>query len=380
MGKGNKGNTATAVAAKPVATAKGKSSATATPAPKKAPAFDPLKVVATLNVAPDKLKLREQKFRGRSKDISDDELNALADSLKERQLQPIQARAIKGTDEYEVIFGNTRTLAAQKKIIPGFKTNSGKEIPAQPDFTLRVEVVDIDDEEAFIRTVTENVQRFQTSAIDDAINHEMLRTDNGMSDAAITRLYGYGHQASVTSLKKLLLLPTEIQDKIHNGDMTKQAGFVLVDWCRKKEKMDAEGKCDKELCDKIIAAAPGGEDIGNVGQTAIGNAIKEYEKAEKAAANGQTTGNDTGTPATGDAPTTPVTGDATTPATGDTGTPATVFPLTLKEFKTHLEEFAGLDGCPTNVAEHCATTISFLKGEIEKDAYFQWLVSSLGNG
>lgn len=351
------------------------------PVAKASKAFTPLKVVSTQPISPKNLKLREQKLRGRSKDVSAEERYALADSLlKNGQQQPIQVRPIKGTPDYEVLFGNTRTLAGMD-IVNGFKhTVNSKEVdfPPVPDFTLRAEVVECDDEDAFLRTTIENAQRFQTSSIDDAINHETLRNDFGMSDAAITRLYGYGHQASVTQLKKLLALPTDLQERIHRGDMTKQAGFMLVDWCRKKGFINADtSKLDQTVCDEVMKEVKGGEDIGNVGSTEIANCIKAYEKAKATtpvANPGET--NPAGTPETGGE-----TGGTTGETGGETGTatPATNFALTLKEFKDTLGEFAGVENVPAKVAEFATVTLSYLKGETDKAAYYEWIVAHLGN-
>lgn len=343
-------------------------------APKKVKAYEPtVKVLRTIEVSPENLHTRS--WIGRSRPVADDEVIGLADSLRSRQDQPIQVRELKGMpDNYEVIFGNTRT-AAGRKIVEGFTTASGKVLDPLPTFTLRAEVVDIDDEEATMRNITENAQRVQTTDIDDAMNHEMLRTEYGMSDAAITRLYGYGHQASVTQLKKLLLLPENVQEKIHTGNMTKQAGFTLVDWCKKKEHVDAEGRCLPDMCEAILSKVSGGEDIGNVGSSEVINCIKEYEKSLKqpVAPEGGTT------PAEGG--TTPVAPEGgTTPAEGGTAPTApatTTFALTLKEYKDTLTEFAGLPDQPQKMGEFCAVTLSYLKGEMEKDAYYEWLNTNM---
>lgn len=375
MAKKNSGTVA-------VATPKGKKTGNAaiavTPASKSGAnkAFEPMKVIETINVSPLKLHLREQKLRGRSKDVSTEELYTLADSMvKNGQQQALQIRPLKGsTDEYEVIFGNTRTLAG-RELVKGFKfTVNSKEVEQQPipDFTLRAEVVDVDDEEAFLRTAIENAQRFQTSDIDDAINHETLRNDYSMSDAAITRLYGYGHQASVTQLKKLLALPQDLQDRIHRGDMTKQAGFILVDWARKKGHIDADSnKVKQDVSDAIMKEVKGGEDIGNVGSSEIANCIRAYEKAITP----------TATPP--GEPTAPV-GNPNDPNPAGSPEPVpqqepTKFALTLKEWKDTLTEFAGVEDVPAKVAEFATTTLSFMKGETDKAAYYEWLTAHLGN-
>lgn len=339
--------------------------------------FEPsVKVLATIDVSPSKLVLTD-KFRGRSQPVAQEEVYALAEQLIRRQDQPVQVRPISGTDTYEVIFGNTRTRAGQA-IVEGFSIATGSEDKQKekvfepiPNFTLRAEVVDVDDEEAVMRNITENVHRVNTSSIDDALNQEMLRTDYGMSDAAITRLYGYAHQASVTQLKKLLTLPPDVQQRIHTNNMTKQAGMLLADYCKRKEHM-VDGMCDPQICETLLSRVSGGEDIGNVGSSEIAECIKAYEKEQKQPV--APTSNPDGTPAE-----TPVNPDGTPTAPVATApeTPATTFALTLKEFKDTLTEFAGLPDVSAKMGEFCAVTLSFIKGETPKDAFYDWVSINL---
>lgn len=344
-----------------------------TPAVKPSKTFEAMKVVETRQVDPSKLVMREQKLRGRVQDVSHDELATFADSLKTRQNQPIQIRVTAAGDE--VLFGNMRTLAG-RLLQSGFKYEvNGKEVEvaAIPDFTLRAEVVDVDDEEAFLRTVTENAQRIQTTAIDDAVNHETLRTDYSMSDAAITRLYGYGHQASVTQLKKLLTLPLSFQTMIHTGTLTKNAGLLLVDHCKKKGEVSAETNiCNEEFCNKIFGKTSATGDNGT-GVNDIQAGIKAFEVEAKQAAAGTAPV----APASGTAPAT----NGTAPATNGTAaaTPAvapTVFPLTLKQYRDMLEEFAGLKTTAPKLGEFIAVTMGVLKGETDKAAYYEWLAEA----
>jgi hypothetical protein len=70
-----------------------------------------LVVLATVSVDPGKVRIVDA-FRGRANPVSDEAKLTLAESMrKDGQLTAIQARQVPGTDEYECIFGNTRTLA-----------------------------------------------------------------------------------------------------------------------------------------------------------------------------------------------------------------------------------------------------------------------------
>lgn len=378
--------------AKAVAKEKAKMEAAVTTAPKekKVKAFTPsVKVLRTVDIPVDRLEIDEQ-FTGRSAPVAEDKVEELADTLRVRQVQPIQVREIPGTDRYKVIFGVTRTRAAQK-IKEGYVKEAGKDgkadvmWPAIADFTLRAEVVEVSDSDAIFNNLVENAARNATTAIDDAKNHQMLRElrteeyPEGMTDAAIKRLYGYGHQATVTTLKKLLTLPEEIQSDIHTGRMTRQAGFFLADWCKRRqfgEETDNGFRCDPEVIKNCLT--PGDKDIeadtdNGLSTNYVVQAIKAYEKAKR----------EEGKP-TPEAGTEGGTSDETGEETGgETGTESGTetgearYALTLKDFKTTLEEFAGLEAVSAKTAEFCTITLSFLKNEIEKDAFYDWISTNI---
>lgn len=193
---------------------------------------DGFKVLQTVSVPVGALVLTDA-FRGRSKPVQEDTVIALADNLRTYgQMQAVQARESKTEPgKYEVIFGNTRTRAF-KMLNDGYRTvdgnNKPKDIPADSNVRVRVEVVDVTDEQAFKQNIIENQHREACSAIDTAKNQDELRTTHGMTDAAITRLYGWPNQSAVTRLKSLLKLPEFVQDKIHRGDVPASAGYFLA--------------------------------------------------------------------------------------------------------------------------------------------------------
>src|SRR5881394_1055262 len=103
-----------------------------------------LRVVGTVSTSPSKFRLVPA-FMGRIELVGDSEVIALAESItRDGQQQPIQVRSVKGTDEYEVIFGNTRKRAADL-IVAGFKDSKDKDVKPNPDFKLRAEVVEVED-------------------------------------------------------------------------------------------------------------------------------------------------------------------------------------------------------------------------------------------
>jgi ParB-like chromosome segregation protein Spo0J len=219
--------------------------------------------------------------------------------------------------------------------------------------------VECDDETAFQRNIVENAQRNATSPVDDALNQERLRVEQGMSDAAITRLYGYAHQASVTRLKKILALPETYRKYISDEQMTLHAATLLADEC---------GKMDEQTLSKVwlnaldaSQKANGNSDDTKVGATHMAAAIKQWRK-------------DSAAPAP----------EGTTETTTETTAPATAEPvknlgLTFKQFKDTLRNTAGDARCPDKLIEYCTVTLDYIEGKTSGEAYLSFMMSNLAN-
>lgn len=353
---------------------------------------DGLKVLSTVSVLPSKCKVTD-KFRGRSQKVSDETIYKTADSIRDvGQLHPVQGRQIAGTDEYEILFGNVRTLAGQA-LEQGYTAQTGvdkdgnpkyQQVEGNPNFRLRLEVVECSDEEAFKRNVTENNTRENTTPIDNAKNHEILRTEYGMSDAAITRLYGYKHQASVTRLRKLLNLSEEFQNAVHVGDMTASAAYLLLDVPEESRGTVWLLAVDSKKNDKTD------KDEGGIGGSAMADAIKQWRKKVKedaeaaAAANGGGSGTGgEGSPEAGTQGTQGTEGATggtdTAPRTGNnepTGTESKIA-LTFKQTKDSFKRIAGTDNVPHKVAECCNMVVQMMEGSIQPADMAKWLMDNL---
>lgn len=341
-----------------------------------------LKVIQSIAVPPSKLILTEQ-FRGRTADVPESEIVELADNIAaEGQKVPVQVRPIPGTDTFTVIFGNCRTRAA-KMIESGYVSTTSKgepkHIAATPDFRIRVEVVECDDTEAFKANVIENARRKGTSPIDDMENHDVLRSA-GMSDAAITRFYGYASQATVSRLKNLRNLEPEYQQLVHAGSfvpptpgsLTLQAGLRLAE-CTPEERAAVYAKCVGD------GSGNGYDDIGCIGRNLVVEAINHYREEQKEKAAGTNAplvaGGGAGATTTQNADGThTVAGGAAAGAPPATGKKD---PLTIKQFKTMLEQMGGNAEAPPLVQEYCTMVIGVLAGETTINAYAEWLSNNL---
>lgn len=320
------------------------------------------KVLATVYVKPSKLVLTE-KFRGRTSLIDDDEQIALADSIRvEAQKQPLQVRAIEGTDTYEVIFGNSRKLAGDL-IESGYKSGQ-KEVNADPGFTLRCEIVEADDQEAFVSNVVENAHRNQCSPIDNARNQLKLREavedgGHGMSDNAIAKLYGYNGSAYVNRLKKLITLPDFIQTAIHIKQMSASAGFILADAADIRKAEDEEGGAYEAVW--ALVKGDGDEDETSIGRLQIGAAMKEWRTARKAAEKEEK----------GE-------GDGEGDGNGDDNAGGKALILSRSAFRKLIEEVGGDERCPEKASEMCVAILDVIDGKIGAQGFTNRLLKMTG--
>lgn len=325
---------------------------------------NPFAVVETRMISPTKIRLVD-KFRGRRNYIDDDSIEALAQSLKtEGQQQPIQVRAVDGSDEVECIFGNSRVLAGMR-IMKGRQIGEGekaKHIAGDPDFKLRCEVVECSDEEAVKHNMVENAQRNQTNWVDDMYNHATLRDEHNMSDAAITKLFGYGHQASVTNLKKIYRanLPDVILQAGERGDLTLSAALTLV---------NASDVCENQ--DNILAVwgkVKSDGDEASIGTAQMKAAIRAWqaEQAEKTRPTPESIED------SGDSKNVDDTTPETLPA------PPKALQLSIKEVKDVLANIGGDPRCPDKVKEIVEHMLALIAGTCEPKTFVRVLMNATG--
>jgi hypothetical protein len=93
----------------------------------------------------------------------------------------------------------------------------------------------MNDEEALRRSIVENRERAQTTAMDDAHNQRRLREECGWTDTKIAEFYKVS-PAYVGTLKKLLLLPTNVQLMVHTRQISVQAAIAMTDLTPEEQK------------------------------------------------------------------------------------------------------------------------------------------------
>ena len=144
-------------------------------------------------------------------EISGKELNELANSIKEKGfIQPIVVRKI-GSDEYEVVAGERRYQAA--------KLLGLKELPTM--------IKQLNEKEAFVLAIIENLQRKDLNPIEEAnaFKHLIDEFDFSLEDAA---RFVSKDKTTVANTLRLLKLPEKIKQALKEGLLSRtQARTIL---------------------------------------------------------------------------------------------------------------------------------------------------------
>lgn len=137
------------------------------------------------------------------------ELNELADSIRQHGvLQPLLVRKI--GDKYEIIAGERRYKAS---CIAGLNN-----VPAI--------VVETDDNTSAEIAITENIQRKDLSAIEEAQSYKKL-LDKGQTQEDVAKKLGIG-QSTVANKVRLLALTDEAQDALLNNKISERHARGLL--------------------------------------------------------------------------------------------------------------------------------------------------------
>ena len=160
----------------------------------------------------------DHKENGRAKPHTPEEIEALARSIYEQgQLQAVVCRRIDG-NRVQLVAGYGRVAA-----VAWINAHLN---PTEP-VKVRCSIVECSPEEAYIRNLVENIERAETTPIDDAHNQRRLREVFGWEDERIATFYkrsvSYIHQ-----LRKLPTLERPLQDAVANGDLAVSTAVELA--------------------------------------------------------------------------------------------------------------------------------------------------------
>jgi ParB family transcriptional regulator, chromosome partitioning protein len=177
------------------------------------------------------------------KDFRQDELNELAESIKQKGLvQPIIVRADPVSGGFEIVAGERRWRASQ---LAGLHV-----IP--------VIVRDLNDQELLEFAIIENVQRADLNAIEEATGYRDLVERFGYTQDKLAEIIGKS-RSHLANTMRLLKLPETVQAMVQNGQLTAGHARALVG------REDAEA-----LAQKIVEQGLNVRDIEALVQRADG--------------------------------------------------------------------------------------------------------------
>lgn len=173
--------------------------------------------------------LKPGKYQPR-RNISEEELDSLADSIKQQgMLQPIVAREIK-SGSYEILAGERRWRAAQKAGL--------KEVP--------VIVKNVSDKDALAIGLIENIQRENLNPLEEAKALERLSKDFELSHQQVATLVGKS-RAVVTNLLRILNLRAEVKMMLDRGELDLGHAKVLLALSDNLQVQAAQEVVNKQL-------------------------------------------------------------------------------------------------------------------------------------
>ena len=175
------------------------------PAPASAPQ-EPTQGFVELNI----LDIERSPYQPR-RDFKEEELNELAESLKNNGLvQPPTVRK-NAAGKYELISGERRLRAA---LIAGWKK-------------IRVNLIEADDLTAAAMTTTENLQREDLNPIEEAESYKTLQDTFNLTQQEVAERIGKA-RATVANAVRLLELPEEVKELLQTNLLSVGHAKILL--------------------------------------------------------------------------------------------------------------------------------------------------------
>ena len=163
------------------------------------------------------------------RDFKAEELQELAESLKNNGLvQPPTVRK-NARGKYELIAGERRLRAAQ---LAGWRK-------------IRVTLVEADDLTAAAMTTTENLQREDLNPIEEAVSYRTLQDKFNLTQQEVAERVGKG-RATVANSTRLLELPDEVKALVSNSLLSVGHAKVLLSVDGEKERVLLARDCVNE--------------------------------------------------------------------------------------------------------------------------------------
>ena len=182
-----------------------------------------------------------------------DDIARAVDIYNGGQLVPCVVRK-KEDGKLELIagFGRCRSVTLIRN---GFRAEEVQYHDADRKLLVRIDDSIKTDVDAFVASIRENVRK-EVSPINVASQQEVLRKDYGLSDTAISEIYGYNNTNAISRNKKLLTAPQEVQKLVHKGELSVDACVNLLKLPKDKqdELLTSGGKVTAAKVNEVIAA------------------------------------------------------------------------------------------------------------------------------
>ena len=150
-------------------------------------------------------------------DFDEEELEELADSIREHGIiQPLTVREL-SSGYYQIIAGERRWRAARIAEL--------SEVP--------VVIIEADDKKAMELALIENLQRQDLNPVEEALGYRNLMEDHGLTQEEAAKRVGKSRPAVANALRLLGLCP-EVLEKVRTGALT--AGHARAVLSLKTEK------------------------------------------------------------------------------------------------------------------------------------------------
>lgn len=201
------------------------------------------KIQETVLIDPSEIVVHHD-LRGRKVKPKKEEIKLLAKTIAdEGQLQPVGLRELSDEEKkdhegkkYITVFGSSRCEAIQYH----------NEQEGVKPLKVEARIYDGSQFDLFLMTVHENLDRRDTTPVDDAFNQQRMRELNpDIKDIQIAKIYGCS-AAWVSSLKKLLESSAKVQAAVAQGVLSPSAA-IEVSSLKKKDQDKALEKAQEKF-------------------------------------------------------------------------------------------------------------------------------------
>ena len=185
------------------------------------------------------------------RDFDDEELEALAESIRQHGIiQPLTVREMPN-GYYQIIAGERRWRASR---LAGLD-----EVP--------VVIMEADDRKAMELALIENLQRQDLNPVEEAQGYDALINRFGMTQEEAAERVGKSRPA-VTNALRLLTLSEPVLEKLKNGELTAGHARAILQLKTEKKQLEAAQKILSENSD-IVAIMCGNDQMAVGAKTAM---------------------------------------------------------------------------------------------------------------